>query len=683
MKHIFLFLFLLSSCVYAEAALEIKPKAKLEKVSLQLHWKYQFEFAGFIAAKEKGFYRDAGLDVELKEYNFGVDIESEVLNGKSEYGIYNSYTLIEYLRGKPIVLVASFFKRAALVLVTAPNILSPKDLVGKKVMASTREDFDLNFKAYLGAYDVSSDDIELIEHTYSIDDFANGRVSAMTAFLSDQLYKLEQKGIKYNVLDPSDNNLYVLQEELFTSVSEAKNHPERVAAFRDASIKGWQYALTHKQELVNIIYSKYSNHISKESLASEAIGIEKLILPYTYDIGAIDKNFLNKQIKLFKKEYNVGLNKTLNDFIFKGKKSELIFDDKEQKYIQSHKTISLESIIELQDNDPVLYSIIEKVLHKITEDKLQALDNSWRMIIYKKSTDYSLIIKVLIVVSIIIFMMVYYQRKLKDFNKELERQVYEKTKALREVNESLEETVKEKVQELIKKDEILTSQSKQAVMGEMISMIAHQWRQPLNTITLQISNLQIRQMMGTKLDAEDMSKTLDSISETIIYLSDTVDDFQTYFTPNKSSEIVVIDELLEKVVNFVLPRISASGINLQIQKSPDLKADIYPNELTQVLLNILNNAVDAYKGVERVNKIIKVYVEVEDNELLIFVKDQACGIKQNNLKRLFEPYFSTKGKNGTGLGLYMSKMIIEKQFKGSINVESSEDGTTFVVRIPN
>jgi len=121
----------------------------LQKVSLQLHWKYQFEFAGFIAAKEKGFYHNAGLDVELKEYQTGMNVVDEVLSHRADYGVYNSSILLEYLKGKPIVLLASFFKRSALVLITQPSIHSPKDLVGKTVMSSLVDDFALNFKPYL------------------------------------------------------------------------------------------------------------------------------------------------------------------------------------------------------------------------------------------------------------------------------------------------------------------------------------------------------------------------------------------------------------------------------------------------------------------------------------------------------------------------------------------------------
>ncbi len=856
---------LLLSLLFLVSSLGAQESPKLEKISLQLHWKYQFEFAGFIAAKEKGYYKDAGLDVTLKEYEFGTDIEEELLSGRSEYGIYNSLSLLEYLRGKPLVLVASYFKRAALVLVTSPEITSPKDLVGKKIMASTKEDFTLNFKPYFDAYGVSIDDVKLVPHSYSIDDFVEGKVDAMTAFVSNEVAKLDAKHVKYNVLDPSSENLYVLQLELITSQKELQEHPKRVERFKEASLKGWQYALTHKKEISKIIYEKYSQRSSYEDVLKEAKAVEKLILPYTYNIGSIDKNFLNKQMNMFKKEYKTGTDKSLSGFLIDPKSSvkKINFTKKEQAYIlankEGKKSINLciqydqfpldgfengkfvgamsdiyakihkktglsfhivtsssrsdlkekmdtkscdilsiyakasqyystlqatdaittthftlvssidksfvnhanflrdkliitqfevyknylhelypylqievvpnkeEQVRMLLDNEayalatldeqadyivdktgygklkvngfiskdkpillsigvqkesPILYSIIQKSLHSFSESELTDIFNSWRITRYQSIKDYSLVFKVLAIMTLLLLVMWYFQRKQKNFNKELEVLVAEKTRALREINEYLEETVAQKVEELIKKDEILTVQSKQAVMGEMISMIAHQWRQPLNTITLNISNLQIKQMMGTKIDDETLNKSLDEISETISYLSETIDDFKTYFHPDKKSDRVKIDDLLSKAVQFVQPRAHAAQIEIEVIAKSSFEVSVYANEIIQVLLNILNNAIDAYGDTKTQTKFITLYAQKNESSFKIEIKDGAGGIKQEIISKLFEPYFSTKGKNGTGLGLYMSQMIIEKQFNGKLLVESKENWTRFIIEIP-
>jgi len=853
MRYLFI-LFLLSVTLFAHAA-----EKELEKVSLQLHWKYQFEFAGFIAAKEKDFYKEAGLDVELREYTYGLDIEEEVLSGRANYGIYNSLTLIDYLKGKEIVLLASYFKRAALVLITTPDIHSPKDLIGKKVMASTKEDFELNFGEYFKGYGVTVDDVELVPHTYKVDKFVSGEVSAMTAFISNQPYILDRMDVKYNILDPSDDNLFIMQLELFTSQRELIKHTKRTQAFIDASKRGWEYALTHKKELAEIIHEKYNKGLSVEDLEKEAEGIQRLILPYTYEIGSIDTNFLKKQKELFERKYGL-FGRELDEYVYEpAHLKNLDLTEEEKQYIQQHKNIKVctnydlfpidgyqnghmtgemasvyqiisdmtglnfvgvpstseknlhenlqnnkcqmlsivvtesrnfptlnktkpfsstsfallskleqsfvddpqklkgkilltqkESLrdylkylypylnikveydknkmirdvlygkayaiiavdeqadyiidqygygklkingflakkhpvhgsIGIQKNEPVLKSIIEKALAKIPEQKIENIINSWRINRYKSTLDYSLTFKVIFVMVVIFLIMMYYQRKLRNFNKELEKQVNEKTKELREINESLEATVKEKVAELIQKDELLTTQSKQAVMGEMISMIAHQWRQPLNTITLQISNLQLKEMMGEEISQKEISKTLENISNAIVYLSNTIDDFKTYFHPNKELSTIQIKELFDRVLSFVEPRAKKANVRIYVRGAKDIEAKVYVNELIQVLLNLLNNAIDAYEKSDLEKKEIIITVQKQEEKLLISVSDQAGGIKKEHLNRLFEPYFSTKGKNGTGLGLYMSKMIIEKHFGGDIKVNVKDGGTEFVVEIP-
>ncbi|MBU1927513.1 GHKL domain-containing protein [bacterium] len=300
---------------------------------------------------------------------------------------------------------------------------------------------------------------------------------------------------------------------------------------------------------------------------------------------------------------------------------------------------------------------------------------------------------VLIVVSVIVFfyqfkmneardLILEQQEKLLNFNAELEKQVHDKTAELVEVNLLLEQKVKSKIEELIQKDKILTVQSKQAVMGEMISMIAHQWRQPLSTITLQISNLELKRLLGESVKEEEISKTLSEISDTIIYLSETIDDFKTYFHPDKELVEIEVHELLEKAINFVLPRLKDGSAKIVVEKNENIMLKTYMNELLQVILNLLSNAIDVFSELKKIDGQIILNVEGDGESIIINVIDNAKGIDEENLPHIFEPYFSTKGKNGTGLGLYMSQMIIEKQFGGSIEVQTSSTGSTFSVKIP-
>jgi signal transduction histidine kinase len=238
------------------------------------------------------------------------------------------------------------------------------------------------------------------------------------------------------------------------------------------------------------------------------------------------------------------------------------------------------------------------------------------------------------------------------------------------------------LQEMSKKDKMLTLQSKQAVMGEMISMIAHQWRQPLSTVTLNISNLQVKKLLGEKISEEELDSAFENISDTIVYLSETIDDFQTYFRPDKELHSVDINELVQKAIGFVEPRLKKTTIEIRFFSQQRIVVNTYQNELIQVFLNIINNAVDEL--IERNIKHPQVTINVfnREKEIAINIADNAGGISQENIDSIFEPYFSTKGKNGTGLGLYMSQMIMQKQFHTEIDVKSTSYGSIFTVVVP-
>ena len=263
----------------------------------------------------------------------------------------------------------------------------------------------------------------------------------------------------------------------------------------------------------------------------------------------------------------------------------------------------------------------------------------------------------------------------------LENRVEEKTKELLELNAILENRVDEKVGEILKKDAMLVAQSRNATMGEMINMIAHQWRQPLQTMTLQISNNKFNVMLD-KSGLDESIKTLDTISDTLIYLSDTIDDFRNFFKPDKEKNNISIAMLIERAINFSKPKLDTQHISLSFTCNENIFIDTYVNELIQVLINIINNASDAIAESNSPIKQIVVEVEQSASEVIINFEDSGGGIEEDALNHLFEPYFSTKEKNGTGLGLYMSKMIIESQLKGHIEAVNINQGARFSIFLP-
>ena len=245
-----------------------------------------------------------------------------------------------------------------------------------------------------------------------------------------------------------------------------------------------------------------------------------------------------------------------------------------------------------------------------------------------------------------------------------------------------QEKMDEAKEMIVQKDKLLTIQSKQAVMGEMISMIAHQWRQPLSSVTLSVSNIQVKKMLGEKVDDKLLEKTLENISDTVVYLSETIDDFQTYFRPNKNSEKVSIKDILQKSINFIKPRLKQKTIDIELNVKEDIEIETFQNELVQVFLNILNNAVDELISQDKDGAKVIVSTKILENYVEVFIQDNAGGIKEENIEKIFEPYFSTKSKNGTGLGLYMSQMIIQKQFGTMIEVYNDKEGAVFKITLP-
>ncbi len=278
-----------------------------------------------------------------------------------------------------------------------------------------------------------------------------------------------------------------------------------------------------------------------------------------------------------------------------------------------------------------------------------------------------------------------HQETLARFNEKLEKQVAQKTQELQELNASLEKMVTQKVAQIIQQERVMISQSRLATMGEMMSMIAHQWRQPLSTTTLMITNARLQSIIaGT--EPSECEKILDRISDTMIYLSDTIDDFQTYFKPEKAKEEISLSALIERVHNFIAPRLMMAHVKMHVKQEEKELVETYANELVQVLINIINNAIDVMtdtgRDIDKDQRHIWIHVHSGEKTIQISIEDNGGGIEDDIIDKVFEPYFSRKSKNGTGLGLYMAKMIIDNHINGTLNVENTEKGACFTVSLP-
>ncbi|WP_294894025.1 MULTISPECIES: diguanylate cyclase [unclassified Sulfuricurvum] len=316
--------------------------ANLERVSVQLDWKYQFEYAGYIAAKEKGYYREAGLDVELREYHAGIDVVSDVLRRKSTYGIYNSSIVVEKGRIQPIVLMATYLQHSPLVLITQKGIKNPTDLIAKTIMGTNNEFKHSSLSLLLTHFNITSDNSRFVNQTFSIDPFVHREVDAMSAYRSNQLYELDRLKIAYNIIDPQAYGFVVNAGNLFTSYHEAVEHSERGQKFIDATNRGWKYALEHSDEIIDILKRKYGVKKSHDALKYEAQEIKKLMMIDLYKIGETNRELTQR---LFKQLLYAGIlqsDQKLGEFLFQDiLKSAFQLSDAEKRYLLQKKKITM------------------------------------------------------------------------------------------------------------------------------------------------------------------------------------------------------------------------------------------------------------------------------------------------------------------------------------------------------
>lgn len=260
------------------------PAAALEQVALQLKWKHQFQFAGYYAAQEKGYYRDAGMEVELREAGPETDPVGEVLGGRAQFGVSNSALILERARDKPVVAIAVIFQHSPFILAARrqSGIRSVHDLAGKRLMFEPHAE---EVFAYLRREGISEKQLTLLPHSLDHQDLIDGRTDVVTAYSTDEPYFFEQKKFAYLEFLPRAAGIDFYGDNLFASADEIARHPDRVKAFRDASLKGWAYAMQHPEEIADLIVARYGQRKSREHLLYEAREMVSLLRPDLVEIG--------------------------------------------------------------------------------------------------------------------------------------------------------------------------------------------------------------------------------------------------------------------------------------------------------------------------------------------------------------------------------------------------------------
>jgi len=308
--------------------------------------------------------------------------------------------------------------------------------------------------------------------------------------------------------------------------------------------------------------------------------------------------------------------------------------------------------------------------------KRQNLEINIKKQIYQNIVLFLLFLTIAIIVSIVI------SQQINNVLKNYQKKVSEDAKLLENLNSTLQMRVQIEIEKNREKEQLLVEKSRFIALGEMISNIAHQWRQPLSELSSILMNIKFKHDLNA-LDDKTMQKKSDEASKVIEYMSHTIDDFRNFFMPKKDSETFFIHNVIDSVMTIISSSLEYNNINVGIEIDKKIKVNTYLNEYQQVVLNIMNNAKDVLMESNKKNRLILIKSSEESNSVILSIEDNGGGILTKPKNKIFEPYFSTKSaSNGTGIGLYMSKIIIDKNMNGKLRVVNTSQGAKFLINIP-
>lgn len=613
MKKIILLLFLSSLSLLAT-----------QKVVLQLSWLHQFQFAGYYVAKELGYYEDVGIDVEIKEYDAHTDLSTVLQKKEADFAVGRSSILIDKMNGKDIVALGAIFQESPLMLLVTndSNISSIADLKNKRIMLTPDAKSTASIMAMLFSNGITQKDIEILPHSFELDDLINKKTDAMASYVSNEPLQLSERHIGYKIFHPNEYGFHFYGDILFSSSEFIQNNPKLTQNFYEATIKGWKYAFENISQTAEIIHNHYNTqNRTLLQLIKEGEVLRKLAQNEKGILGYLSKNQLKEIINVYKVLGIVTKDIDLDAFIYEhNHPTELAF------------TLSHDDIFHI-----FLISILSLVMFGFSVLFI-SLRKQW---LHTKS--------------------------------------------------NLKKKIENQKDEIEKQNMLIIEQSKITAIGEMLNNIAHQWRQPLNIISLNTVKMETSILLGQEMNKEEYLKISDEINRQSQYLSETIDDFRNYFNSNiENIAEFNLKDAIKKVAELTKDTFKSNSIENIVSVND---CTIVNNEslFIQALLNICNNAKDAIEQSNAAKRYFFIEAQCEENSIIIKLRDSGGGVEESVISKIFEPYFTTKHKTkGTGLGLYISYEIITKHLKGTLFVHNVEyeymknklSGAEFVIKVP-
>ena len=713
---------------------------EIETITLQLKWQHQFQFAGYYAALEKGFYRDAGLDVKIQP--FGSDMKSpidQVLSGAAQYGVMDS-SLVKYrLHGKPVVALAVIFQKSPLawMVLEDSDIHDPHDLVGKRAMYHTGTQSELFAMLQVEGIPVSK--INLIPSSLDIQDLIDGHTDAYDAYTTNEPYFLREQGIAYRLITARNYGIDFYTDVLFTSAAEIDQHPERVEAFRLASLKGWEYAMEHPDEIIDLISNKYGSNKSRPHLEFEAEAMRKFIMPDLITIGHMNSGrwrvIAERLVTLGLADANYNL---LEGFIYDPSPkpqdlTQLYFIiasvtllallflslalwigrlnirlKKSEQRIQE-RNLKLETLND-KLNQAQKVNHIGSYVWDLGADRTTWTDELYRITGYSPSSfepDYERYINCIhpddrdeftALTQKVLREMGTYSSEYRIIRPDGEvRYIHEQGEVKLDekgeviglfgiIQDITERKLAEKEKEDLQRE--LQQVQKMDALGKLTGGIAHDYNNMLGVITGYAELLK---------DALDKQPKLARYAHQIHHagvrsakLTKKLLAFSRTKTPEANSLnlnmlLLKQEHMLEKTLTVRIKLV------LNLEKKPWL-IWLDDSDMEDAILNMSINAMHAIEGNgqltiqtsnQKINQMDAQALGITPGDyVLLSITDTGCGIDKETIERIFDPFYSTKGESGSGLGLSQVYGFVQRS-GGVIKVDSEPgQGTQFTLYFP-
>ena len=669
-------------------------------------------------AKELGYYEKIGIDLDIKEFEYGMDLSTVIQKKEAQFAIGRSSLLIDKSNGKDVVALGAILQQSPLMLLVRAdsNINTIQELKNKKVMITSDAKSTASIVAMLNANNLTLKDIKVLNHSFNIDDLISGKTDAMASYISNEPIQLASKNIQYKIFHPHDFGFNFYSDILYTSSTFIKENPTLTKEFYDATIQGWEYAFNNIGTTAQLIFEKYNTqNLTLTHLVSEAEALKKLTLNNgNNQLGYLDYDRLESIVDIYKVMGFIKKNINLDTFIYEHNNNKIVkfkFSYEELFLLMAVAFIVI--LLFIWRYNRKLYKVNQIIKHN--KDIIEKKANNF----FEQSANLLLISDfqgcIIEINSTSNDMLGYSPDELKGkmfLNFVHPDDIEATTKEMKRLSKGesvkyFENRYKHKngsyvtlswsansddetkyiyasgqdITDAKYKNKLLLEQSKLASMGEMIGNISHQWRQPLSVISTGATGLMIQKEHDLLTD-EKFHKTCTSINDNAQYLSKTIDDFRNFIMDNREIKKFRLEHTINSCLNLVEGTIKNNNIDIALDVKNNIEIMGYENELIQCLINIFNNAKDVLEEKKVKNRVVSISSFQEKNKVIIKIKDNGGGVNKGIQQKIFEPYFTTKHQSqGTGLGLHMSYRLIVEGMNGMItvnNIEYEYKGHTYI-----